>query len=148
MTTHKSHDFPELTGDAPAELLITLRFQWYFRHATRARIMYRSLGSVQVLAAVMIATSVAVDAPRWLAPVLGGVIALSEGLRTLFGFKDTYPTWTRTAQQLRNEAWLYAAKAGRYTEASDPVQLLAERVVTICEEETSDWEAALRARTV
>ncbi|MEU4293912.1 DUF4231 domain-containing protein [Kribbella sp. NPDC026596] len=148
MATLRDSDFPALGKDSPAEQLISVRFRWYFRQAKRARIAYRLLGTVQLVAALVIAISVAISAPTWLAPALGGVIALAEGIRTLFGFKDSYPAYTRTAQQLRNEAWLYAQRAGRYGKADDPVRLLAERVVDISQEETSDWEAALKARSI
>ncbi|MEU8221183.1 DUF4231 domain-containing protein [Kribbella sp. NPDC048915] len=148
MSRHRNQDFPSLGSETPAEQLIYIRFRWYAEHARRARIWYRTLGSVQLLAALVIAISVAIKAPVWLAPALGGVIALAEGIRTLFGFKDTYPTYTRTAQQLRNEAWLYAQQASRYADADDPVKLLAERVVEISHSETEDWEAALKARSI
>jgi hypothetical protein len=148
MSKLRDSDFPALGTDSPAEQLISIRFRWYAAQARRARIWYRALGTVQLLAALVIAISVAINAPTWLAPALGGLIALAEGIRTLFGFKDSYPTYTRTAQELRNEAWLYAQKAGRYAKATDPVQLLAERVVEISHTETADWEAAMKARSV
>ena len=148
MATLRDSDFPALGTDTPAEQLISIRFRWYAAHARRARIAYRTLGTIQLLAALVIAISVAINAPDWLAPALGGVIALAEGIRTLFGFKDTYPTYTRTAQELRNEAWLYAQRAGRYADAEDSVRLLAERVVEISHEETTDWEAAVKARSI
>ncbi|MGW1339952.1 DUF4231 domain-containing protein [Kribbella sp. NPDC002412] len=141
-------DFPDLGNDSPAEQLISVRFNWYFQHARQARVAYRALGTLQLLAALVIAISVAISAPTWLAPALGGLIALAEGIRTLFGYRDSYPTYTRTAQQLRNEAWLYAQRAGRYAKTEDPVRLLAERVVEISQEETADWEAAFKTRTI
>ena len=148
MSRLRDSDFPALGSDSPAEQLISIRFRWYAAQARRARIWYRALGTVQLLAALVIAISVAINAPTWLAPALGGVIALAEGIRTLFGFKDSYPTYTRTAQELRNEAWLYAQKAGRYATADEAVKLLAERVVEISHSETEDWEAALKARSI
>lgn len=146
MPTLRDSDFPALGTDAPAEQVITIRFRWYAAQAKKARIAYRALGVVQLVAALVIAISVAINAPTWLAPTLGGVIALAEGIRALFGFKDTYPTYTRAAQDLRNEAWLYAQRAGRYGDATDATRLLAERVVEISHAETIDWEAALKAR--
>src|SRR5919112_644585 len=95
----RDSDFPALGNDAPAEHLISVRFRWYAAQARRARIWYRALGTVQLIAALVIAISVAIQAPTWLAPALGGVIALAEGIRTLFGFKDTYPTYRRTAEE-------------------------------------------------
>ncbi|NUS00023.1 MAG: DUF4231 domain-containing protein, partial [Kribbellaceae bacterium] len=97
MSRLRDSDFPALGTDSPAEQLISIRFRWYAAQARRARIWYRGLGTVQLLAALVIAISVAINAPTWLAPSLGGVIALAEGIRTLFGFKDSYPTYTRTA---------------------------------------------------
>jgi hypothetical protein len=148
MASLRDSDFPPLGADSPAEQLITVRFRWYQRQAKQARVAYRILGTTQLLAALVIAISVAISAPTWMAPTLGGVIALAEGIRTLFGFKDAYPTYTRTAAELRNEAWLYAQKAGRYARADEPVRLLAERVVEISHAETEDWEAALKARNI
>src|SRR5215468_8330138 len=144
MTTLRDSDFPALGTDAPAEQVISIRFRWYVAQAKRARIAYRALGVIQLLSALVIAISVAINAPTWLAPTLGGVIALAEGIRTLFGFKDTYPTYTRAAQDLRNEAWLYAQRAGRYADTPDATKLLAERVVEISHAETVDWEEALK----
>jgi len=146
MSTLRDSDFPALGTDAPAEQVITIRFRWYAAQAKRARIAYRALGVVQLFSALVIAISVAINTPAWLAPTLGGVIALAEGIRTLFGFKDTYPTYTRAAQDLRNEAWLYAQRAGRYADAMEPTRLLAERVIEISHAETMDWESALKAR--
>ncbi|WP_272948953.1 DUF4231 domain-containing protein [Kribbella capetownensis] len=69
-------------------------------------------------------------------------------MRTLFAFKDSYPTYRRTAEDLRNEAWLYVQRAGRYTSTEDPAKLLTERVVEISHTETADWEEALKQRSV
>ncbi|SRR6266540_4760261 len=148
MASLRDSDFPALGTDSPAEKLVSIRFRWYHQQANRARIAYRTLGVIQLFAALVIAISVAIQAPNWLAPALGGLIALAEGIRTLFGFKDTYPTLRRTAEELRSEAWLYAQHAGRYASAENPDQLLTERVVEISKAETTDWETALKARSV
>ena len=103
---------------------------------------------MQLVAALFVAISVAISAPIWLAPSLGALIALAEGIRTLFGFKDSYPTYRRTAEDLRNEAWLYVQRAGQYATAEDAGKLLTQRVVEISHSETSDWEEALKARSV
>jgi hypothetical protein len=148
VATLRESDFPALGKDVPAEELISIRFRWYRTQATRTRIAYRTLGTIQLVAALLIAISVAIDAPTWLAPALGGLIALAEGIRTLFGYKDSYPMYTRTAEQLRNEAWLYAQRAGRYVDVEDPVRLLAERVVEISQAETTDWAEAMKSRSI
>jgi hypothetical protein len=148
MASLRDSDFPALGTDSPAEKLISIRFRWYHQQANQARVAYRTLGILQLFAALVIAISVAIQAPNWLAPALGAVIALAEGIRTLFGFKDTYPTYRRTAEELRSEAWLYAQRAGRYATGENSDQLLTERVVEISRAETTDWETALKARSV
>jgi hypothetical protein len=148
MASLRDSDFPALGTDSPAEKLISIRFRWYHQQANQARVAYRTLGILQLFAALVIAISVAIQAPHWLAPALGAVIALAEGIRTLFGFKDTYPTYRRTAEELRSEAWLYAQRAGRYATGENSDQLLTERVVEISRAETTDWETALKARSV
>jgi hypothetical protein len=148
MASLRDSDFPALGTDSPAEKLISIRFRWYHQQANQARVAYRTLGILQLVAALVIAISVAIQAPSWRAPALGAVIALAEGIRTLFGFKDTYPTYRRTAEELRSEAWLYAQRAGRYATGENSDQLLTERVVEISRAETTDWETALKARSV
>jgi Protein of unknown function (DUF4231) len=148
MATLRDSDFPPLRSDEPAEQLIRLRFRWYNRQANVARVAYRALGTVQLVAALFIAISVAISVPTWFAPTLGGLIALCEGIRTLFGFKDSYSTYRRTAEDLRNEAWLYLQRAGRYAAVEEPARLLTERVVEISHVETEDWEVALMQRSL
>ncbi|TWD75289.1 uncharacterized protein DUF4231 [Kribbella amoyensis] len=140
-------DFPALGEAVAAERLIGIRFRWYSRQARRTRAAYLGLGLVQLVAALLIALSVALDVPVWFAPALGGAIALAEGVRTLFGLRDEYPTYRRTAEDLRNEAWLYSQRAGRYAEAADPASLLAERVVELSTTETAHWASAVRERS-
>ncbi|WP_460655541.1 DUF4231 domain-containing protein [Kribbella endophytica] len=146
MAASNDPDFPALGTESPAEELIGIRFRWYAQQAQRHRLAYIWLGIVQLAAALLIAVSVALDAPVWFAPSLGGLIALAEGARTLFGLRDTYPTYRRTAEELRNEAWLYAGRAGRYAEAEDATRLLAERVVELSNAETAGWASAVRER--
>ncbi len=118
MASLRDSDFPALGTDSPAEKLVSIRFRWYHQQANRARIAYRTLGVIQLFAALVIAISVAIQAPNWLAPALGGLIALA------------------------------AQHAGRYASAENPDQLLTERVVEISKAETTDWETALKARSV
>lgn len=139
-------DFPKLAGDSPAEQLITIRFHWYSSQARKTRLAYRSIGILQLIAALVIALSIAIHAPTWLAPALGGLIALAEGVRTLLGLQDSYPTYRRAAEELRNEAWLFAQQAGRYADATDRPQVLAERVVEISNSETEQWVGAFHQR--
>jgi hypothetical protein len=139
-------DFPRLAGDSPAEQLINIRFHWYSGQARKARLAYWGIGILQLIAALLIALSVAFDAPKWFAPALGALIALAEGVRTLLGLQDSYPTYRRTAEELRNEAWLFAQQAGRYSGAADRPQLLAERVVAISNNETEQWVGAFKQR--
>lgn len=147
MAGSPEQDFPVLDADSPSERLIGIRFRWYAGQARLTRLAYLWLGVVQLVAALLIAVSVALDAPIWFAPALGGLIALAEGIRTLFGLRDTYPTYRRTAEELRNEAWLYAQRAAHYAEAANPAQLLAERVVQLSNVETAGWAASVKERS-
>lgn len=139
-------DFPTLQGDSPAEQLIAIRFHWYSSQATKTRLAYRGIGMLQLVAAIAITLTVAFDAPTWFAATLGALIALAEGLRTLLGLQDSYPAYRRAAEELRNEAWLYAQQAGPYADAEDRAQLLAERVVEISAGETEHWVGAFHHR--
>jgi hypothetical protein len=136
-------DFPDV-GDSIAEQLLVGRFRWYSRQATLTRLAYLGLGLAQLTAALLIAVSVAFSAPRWLAPALGAGIAFLEGARTLFRVQDSYLAYRTAAEELRNEAWLFAQRSGAYRGSSSPEALLAERVVDISSRENTAWASTLR----
>jgi hypothetical protein len=139
-------DFPTLR-DSPAEQLAVRRFGWYARQARRSRLAYWSLSLVQLGAAVVIASSAAFDSPRWTIAILGALIALAEGVRSLFRVQEGYLACRVAAEQLRNEAWLFAQRAGDYADKTDPQALLAERVVEISARENASWTESLRGGT-
>ncbi|GAA4699080.1 DUF4231 domain-containing protein [Phytohabitans rumicis] len=136
-------DFPDV-GQSPAELLLVKRFRWYSRQATKTRLGYLAFGLAQLSAALVIAASVAFSAPRWFAPVLGAGIAFLEGARGLLRIQDNYPAYRAAAEELRNEGWLFAQRAGPYADANSPEVLLAERVVEISTRENTAWASAIR----
>ncbi|HET8684023.1 MAG TPA: DUF4231 domain-containing protein [Micromonosporaceae bacterium] len=136
-------DFPDV-GASVAEQLLVRRFRWYSRQAGAARLGYLGLGLAQLAAALVITMSLAFSAPRWLAPALGAGIAFLEGARALFRVQDSYLAYRAAAEELRNEAWLFAQRAGVYREASAPEALLAERVVEISSREGTAWASTLR----
>ncbi|GAA5029221.1 DUF4231 domain-containing protein [Actinopolymorpha pittospori] len=136
-------DFPTLR-DSPAEQMATRRFGWYARQARLARLAYWSLSLVQLAAAVVIASSAAFDSPRWTIAILGALIALAEGVRSLFRVQEGYLAYRVAAERLRNEAWLFAQRAGDYAGAADPHGLLAERVVEVSSHENATWTESLR----
>jgi Protein of unknown function (DUF4231) len=143
MPSNDLADFPEL-GASVAEQLLVRRFRWYSRQATLTRLGHLGLGVAQLAAALVIAVSVAFSAPRWLAPAFGAGIAFLEGARALFRVQDSYLAYRSAAEELRNEAWLFAQRAGGYADAATPEALLAERVVDISSRENTVWASALR----
>lgn len=136
-------DFPEL-GTSVAETLLTCRFRWYSQQATATRRAHLGLGLAQLAAALVIAVSIAFSAPRWLAPALGALIAFLEGVRSLFRVQDSYLSYRAAAEQLRNEAWLFAQGVGDYSDSANPQERLAERIVQISTQENEVWVSTLR----
>jgi hypothetical protein len=143
MPSNDLADFPDV-GASVAEQLLVKRFRWYSRQATLTRLGHLGLGLAQLTAALVIAVSIAFSAPRWLAPALGAGIAFLEGARALFRVQDSYLAYRAAAEELRNEAWLFAQRAGLYANASTPQALLAERVVDISSRENTAWASTLR----
>jgi len=144
MNRSDSVDFPEL-GSSVAEQLLRVRFGWYSRQATRSRLGHVGLGIVQLIAALVITLALAIQAPSWLSPALGALIAFVEGVRTLFRVQDAYVSYRQAAEELRNEAWLFAGKVGRYASTEDRDVVLAERIIEISARENATWVSTLGA---
>jgi hypothetical protein len=73
---------------------------------------------------------------------LGVRIAILEGLQQLHQYHANWIGYRATCEALRHEKFLFLAKAGPYTAASDPRALLAERVESLVSQENTKWTAA------
>ena len=70
--------------------------------------------------------------------LLGVIVAALAGIITLMRLQETWAQYRRTAESLKQEKFLYLAKAGGYKEDSSFESFVA-RVETILSEEHTKW---------
>ena len=73
--------------------------------------------------------------------LLGGTIALLEGIQQLKQYHQNWITYRSTAESLKHEKYLYIGKAGPYATANDPHALLTETVESLVSQEHAKWSS-------
>jgi|GEM_PF-4780991 len=147
MASRDSDDLPALASlsgyDAVAWELLKKRFNWYSGQATLSRWGYLACRVTESLLAACITVSGALRFSSWIPAVMGAAILVVEGLQQLLQFHTNYLSYRKTAEALRNEAWLFAAGAGPYVNAGGRGQLLAERITQMSLDENAAWVKAM-----
>jgi len=69
------------------------------------------------------------------------VVVVLEGIQHIFQFQEHWITYRSTAEALKNERYLYLAKAGPYA-GEDRDRVLAERVAALLSQEHTKWASA------
>jgi hypothetical protein len=70
---------------------------------------------------------------------LGVVIILLEGLQSLNQYQTNWTNYRSICEGLKHEKYLWLAKAGSYSSASEPDKLLAERIESLTHPEHAKW---------
>ncbi len=130
----------------PAVARLEDQIAWYDRSAIVKRRAWRTLQSVELVAATSIPVSASLGASGGVLGVLGGVVVVAQGLLELLRSQTRYLAHRRTCEALLSERALYRSRAGPYREQPDPEILLAERVEEIRGAETAEWVQEERAR--
>lgn len=115
--------------------------EWYDRHATRTRLAYQILKTLQLVAAAAIPVSVAAGGGGTVTGSLGGLVVVMEGCQQVFRFHETWLGYRRTWRALLSEQSLFEAEAGIYASAPGDTRLLAERVDGLLSTEVEQWAA-------
>jgi hypothetical protein len=118
------------------------QIEWYSGHAAYNQWLYRTLKVVVIVAAALIPFLSGMEGvrPQYVG-ALGVLIAIAEGIQQLNQHHANWISFRATAEALKNEKYLYLAKAGPYAEAKDAHALLAERVVSLLSQETAKWKS-------
>jgi hypothetical protein len=114
--------------------------EWYDRHAVRNQWLYRSLKLIVLVAAALIPflSGIVGIEPLYVGG-LGVLIAVAEGIQQVNQHHTNWIRFRSTCEALKQEKYLYLAKAGPYAQAKDAHALLAERVVALVSQETAKW---------
>ena len=78
----------------------------------RQKRWFKRLKTFQITAASGVPVVIALSAPTWVAAVLGGLVAVGEGLQGLNQYQQNWFNYRSTCEALKHEKYLYLAKAG------------------------------------
>jgi len=115
------------------------QINWYDGGSRNNQQLYKWLKGTSILAAVLVPIVALSGAPPMVAALLGGLIAIAEGIQSLNQYHSNWIGYRSTAEALKHEKFLYLAKAGDYATAKDPHALLAERIESLISHEHAKW---------
>lgn len=120
------------------------QIQWYDRKSHACRKWYKSLKTMTIVNASLIpvvAGSTHGNASSLIAGILGGLVAMIEGIQQLNQFHANWISYRSISESLKHEKYLYLALAGPYTESTHPSVLFAERVESLVSQENAKWSS-------
>jgi hypothetical protein len=130
---------PELIDATRARL--EDQIHWYDTKAGQNQWRYKWLKVLEIAVAASLPVVAAVHSPVWLTGGLAAAGVVLEGIQHIFQFQEHWITYRSTAEALKNERYLFLAKAGPY-EGEDRDRVLAERVATPLSQENAKWASA------
>lgn len=128
-----------MADDDPTMLRLEDQIKWYDARSSHNQRIFKVLKMVVILAAALIPFLVGLNVPRCIIGGLGVLIAVMEGLQQVSQYHSNWITYRSTCEALKHEKFLYLAKAGPYTAATDAHVLLAERIESLVSQEHAKW---------
>ena len=117
---------------------------WYTRAAGRARVLFFATETLVLVVAAAIPVAAAFSGDRRTPAILGAVVVVITGLRSVFRWRDSWTRFTGAFLELETARQLYLAGAAPYASDDRDVRLM-ERVLQIRTAETLGW-IAMRSR--
>ncbi|HTJ29967.1 MAG TPA: DUF4231 domain-containing protein [Acidobacteriaceae bacterium] len=136
----------ELPQDDPVLARLNDQLAWYSAKSRAARTAFKRIKMVEILAAALIPFLTGQKWPYVMYVVggLGVVITVLEGILHLNQYQENWTNYRNTAESLKHEKFLFAAKAGPYAAAADARLMLAERVEALVSQENTQWVSAMQ----
>src|SRR5215210_519816 len=133
---------PEVEGH-PAWYRLNYELDWYERRSGTNQRRYKTVKTTQLIlaGAIPVVSVVQFSWLRLITAVLGGTVAVLEGIQQLGQFHNNWTSYRSTAEQLKHEKYLFLASSGPYRnlETADALKLLAERVEEQISTEHAKW---------
>lgn len=115
------------------------QIRWYDSSSTKNQKLYKRLKILQIIMSAAIPFLAGVGTPPYVNGGLGVGIVVLEGLQQVYQYNRNWINYRATNEALKQEKYLYLAKAGHYAGVTVPDALLAERVETIISRENGNW---------
>jgi hypothetical protein len=117
------------------------QLSWYEDKSGRNQWCYKWLKVLEIAVAAALPVVAAVHSPVWVTGGLAAVVIVLEGIQHIFQFQEHWVTYRSTAEALKNERYLYLAKAGPYAGVYRD-RVLAERIEALLSQEHTRWASA------
>lgn len=112
---------------------------WYDKRSAHCQRMYKVLKLTEIGAAAFVPLLAGLSTTGWITGVLGVLIVVLEGVQHLNQYHNLWISYRSTAEALKHEKYVHAAKAGPYAPSETPDALLAERVEGLISQEHAKW---------
>ena len=123
--------------------ILDQQYTWYRGHAVSAGMRFKVLEIALLVVAALIPVSTVVT-DRWVTAVLGAVVVVLTGLRSIFTWQDDWLRFTEAWQQLQFARTRYVHGLAPYDDPATRDATLVQRVQEIQAAETRGW-LSLRA---
>jgi len=117
------------------------QLSWYEDKSGSNQWCYKWLKVLEIAVAAALPVVAAVHSPVWVTGGLAAVVIVLEGIQHIFQFQEHWVTYRSTAEALKNERYLYLAKAGPYAGVYRD-RALAERIEALLSQEHTRWASA------
>lgn len=142
-------DLPDPADPADAGDLVwqeyRAQFHDYSRAARRSRLAYQLSQGAVVVSAALVTLTAALSAPAWVPALLGALITTLAGLQQLSRWQDNWVDYRRSAEEMRQHGFAYAAGTEPYT-GPDRRQLLATHRREVALGENARWSSRMQRR--
>ena len=76
---------------------------------------------------------------KYLVALVGVLIAIFEGILSLYEYQNNWVNYRSTAETLKRERYLFSTKTGDYANVDKPFPLFVEKIETILGAENQNW---------
>jgi hypothetical protein len=115
-------------------------YSWYRSHAIRSRRNFKIAETVLLVVAAAIPTTAAIVPDHVVVPaVLGAVVVILTGLRSVFHWQDNYLRFSGAREAVEAERRLYRVRASPYEDMATRDQVLVAAVSRIEQDEMAGW---------
>lgn len=123
---------------------LAAHFRWYGRAATRTRLSYQVLKVAVLVMGAAVTVLAATRASSALTAALAASVVVLEGVQQLFQFQSNWITYRRTAETMRQQAFMYVAQVGPYADTETRRERLADFMSEITTTENAGWTNTMR----
>ncbi|MGW1957215.1 DUF4231 domain-containing protein [Streptomyces sp. NPDC001920] len=123
-------------------------YDWYRNAAIKARRYFRLTETLVLLVSASIPVSAVLSAQNAEVPaVLGGIVVVITGLRSVFHWQDDYLRFSEAREAVEAERRLYYTGAEPYADLGSRDRELAANVTRIEQQEMGTWVQLASPRT-